>query len=88
MDARKMIAALSFTAAGLLAGLLYFALLRWNTALYLGGGGLATAAFIQIARLAAVAGFLALAAQYGALPLLLTALGVLIARPLVTRWIP
>jgi hypothetical protein len=77
-----------FAIVGLIAGLLYFALLRWNTALYIGGGGIATAAALQIARLAGVAALLALAVQWGALALLLTALGLLLARPIVMRWMP
>jgi N-ATPase, AtpR subunit len=68
---------------GLTAGALFFALLRWNTSLYMWGGSVAFALAIQAARIAAVGGLFALAALHGALPLLLTALGLLIARPIV-----
>jgi hypothetical protein len=77
-----------FVAIGLLGGLVFFGLLRWNTALYVGGGGVATAAALHLIRLAFVGGLLALVAQRGALPLLLTALGVVVARPIVVRWMP
>jgi len=74
-------------AAGLIAGGIYFALLRWNTALYLRGGRVWPAALMQIARVGGLVGLLVIAARCGALPLLLTALGVLIARPFVVRWV-
>jgi N-ATPase, AtpR subunit len=77
-----------FAVIGLVAGVLYFALLRWNTALYVRGDGIATAAALQIARMAGIAGLLALAVQWGALALLLTAIGLLAARPIVVRWMP
>jgi N-ATPase, AtpR subunit len=75
----------AFFALGIVAGTLYFALLRWNTALYLGHGRVQTAAAVQVLRLVALAGLLIITALHGALPLLLTALGVLIARPFVIR---
>ena len=71
---------------GLLAGTLHFALLRWNTLFYARPGRLWTAVALQAARLAGLGGLLFAAAMHGALPLLLTALGVVIARPVVTRW--
>jgi len=80
-----MTTAAAFLALGFAAGTLFFVLLRWNTALYMRGGGLALAVAIQLGRLAAVAGLLALVALHGALPLLLTAVGLLIARPIVLR---
>jgi hypothetical protein len=82
-----MIADAGFVAAGALAGLLYFGLLRWNTTLYLGGERAGLGAALHIVRLGALTALLVLTATCGALPLLLTALGVLIARPLVMRWI-
>jgi hypothetical protein len=83
-----MIANFGFIVAGLVAGLLFFGLLRWNTALYVGGSHVGTAAAVHVLRLAGVAGLLTLTALVGALPLLLTALGLLIARPLAMRWMP
>jgi hypothetical protein len=78
-----MIAEAGFFALGLLAGTLHFALLRWNTALYARPGRAGMGAGLHVLRMAVLAGLLALAAWHGALPLLLMALGVLIARPAV-----
>ncbi len=75
----------TFLLLGFTAGTLFFALLRWNTSLYLHGGNIAFALALQAIRIAALAGVLVLTALYGALPLLLTALGLLIARPIVLR---
>ena len=76
-------------AAGLIAGLAggtaHFALLRWNTALYLRPSGLSRAIVLQALRLALLAGVLVLLARQGALPLLLGALGVLAGRWIVLR---
>jgi len=80
-----MTAAAAFVALGFAAGTLFFALLRWNASLYMRGGGLALGVAIQVVRLAAVGGLLALVALHGAVPLLLTTLGLLIARPIVLR---
>jgi hypothetical protein len=81
-----MIGNAAFVAVGALAAVVYFGLLRWNTTLYLGGNRAAVGAALHIVRLAALAALLVLTATCGALPLLLTALGLLIARPLVMRW--
>jgi len=43
------------------------------------------AAALQVARLGVLAGLLAMAVLRGALPLLLTAVGLLIARPIILR---
>ena len=77
--------AVFFLAFGFTAGALFFALLRWNTWLYMRGGSLALPIALQAVRVAAVGGLLVLTALHGALPLLLTALGLLIARPVVLR---
>jgi N-ATPase, AtpR subunit len=82
-----MIADAGFLAAGAAAGVMFFWLLRWNTTLYLGGERVAMGAALHVVRLGALAGLLVLTARCGALPLLLTALGLLIVRPLVTLWI-
>jgi hypothetical protein len=74
-----------FLALGFTAGTLFFALLRWNTSLYMQGGSVALALILQAVRIAAVGGLLMLTALHGALPLLLTALGLVVARPVVLR---
>lgn len=81
-----MIADAGFIAAGAVAGLVFFGLLRWNTTLYLSGERVGMGAAVHVVRLGALAALLVLTATCGALPLLLTALGLLIMRPLVMRW--
>ena len=71
-------------AAGIGLGACYFGGLWWNACLF-AGARLAAAISLMIGRFALLAGFLTLASLQGALPLLLTALGVLVARPLVLR---
>ncbi|HVB69509.1 MAG TPA: ATP synthase subunit I [Acetobacteraceae bacterium] len=71
--------------AGLLAGGLHFALLRRNAELYLRPRGLGRGIALQALRLVLLAGVLVVLARQGALPLLLGALGVLVARRLVLR---
>lgn len=71
--------------AGLAGGSAHFALLRWNTSLYIRAGGVPLALGVQVLRLATVSLLLAFAAWHGALPLLLAALGIMIARPLLLR---
>jgi N-ATPase, AtpR subunit len=80
-----MITDIGFLAVGLLAGTLHFALLRRNAALFVQPGRIWMAAALQVARLGVLAGLLVMAALHGASPLLLTALGLLIARPIVLR---
>ncbi len=72
-------------AFGLGLGAFYFAGLWWNARLFADGAPLAAAIGLVIGRFALLAGFLTLASLEGALPLLLMALGVLVARPLVVR---
>lgn len=71
--------------AGLAGGTAHFMLLRWNTRLYLTGGSLAHALGAQVLRLATVTALLAFAAWHGAWPLMLAAVGVVLARLLVLR---
>jgi hypothetical protein len=71
--------------AGLAGGVAHFALLRWNTLFYVKAGALGYAIGLQLLRLVATASLLGLAAWHGALPLLLAALGIVSARPLVLR---
>jgi F1F0 ATPase subunit 2 len=70
--------------AGLTAGIAHFALLRWNTKLYL-TDSVARAFGAQAVRMAAMTSLLVFAAGHGASPLLFAALGVVVARPLVMR---
>ena len=72
-----------FVVFGAAAGLMHFHLLRWNTGLFITGGAL-RAFGAQALRLATLAGVLVVMVRLGALPLLLTALGVMIARVVTT----
>ncbi len=74
-----------FLLAGLTAGALFFALLRWNTLLYTRGGSVTLAVGVQCARVAVLGLVFVSASRCGAFPLLLTALGLLIARPIALR---
>lgn len=87
MDAEAMTDDLGFLLAGAVAGAIYFALLRWNTALYSTGAS-GRAIGLHLARLGGLGGLLTAVALLGALPLLLCALGVLLVRPLVMRVMP
>ncbi|HEY1930533.1 MAG TPA: ATP synthase subunit I [Acetobacteraceae bacterium] len=69
--------------AGLAGGAAHFALLRQNMRLYLAGENLAHALSLQALRFAVTAALLVFAALHGAMPLLLAALGIALARPLV-----
>jgi len=71
-------------AAGLVFGLVHFAVLRRTVDLYGAGRGLAPAALTLI-RIAGAIVFFGLAARLGALPLLSAFLGFLLARVLALR---
>jgi F1F0 ATPase subunit 2 len=83
MDANGM--SIVYLAVGILAGVLYFKCLAWTVHLFTEGGSAAKAIFLMIGRIAVLGGVLALASWQGALPLLMMALGVFIARFVVIR---
>lgn len=70
---------------GLGLGTLYFANVWWSARQFGEGGRIAGVALHALLRLALLGGVLALASLEGALPLLLTALGVVIARVAMVR---
>jgi len=70
---------------GLLLGWLYFGLIWRSARLFAQGGGLRLLLLTGLGRLAALALALLLAALEGALPLLVVAAGMLIARALYLR---
>jgi F1F0 ATPase subunit 2 len=72
-------------AAGIGLGACYFGGLWWNACLFASGARLVAAIGLIIGRFVLLAGVLTLASLEGALPLLLMALGVVLARPLVMR---
>lgn len=71
--------------AGTGLGLLYFGSLWWNAQLFERSGRLGTVLALVAARFALLAGALILVSLEGAMPLLVTALGVFIARIAVLR---
>jgi F1-F0 ATPase (N-ATPase) AtpR subunit len=70
---------------GLVLGVANYGLLRHNADLFARGGSLSRAVTLQLLRLGVVAAALGLAVRGGALPLLATALGFLVARRVVAR---
>ena len=74
-------------AAGIGLGACYFGGLWWNACLFASRTRLAAAIGLMVGRIALLAGCLTLASLEGALPLLMMALGVVAARPLVLRGI-
>ena len=71
--------------AGIVLGVLYFRSLWWNVCRFTGGDRATTTIVLMIARFGLLGGLFMLASLEGALPLLITALGVLIARSVVMR---
>ena len=78
----------AYLVAGILLGLLYFGGLWWNARLFAAGGHVATSILLIVGRIALLGGLLTLASLEGAGPLLVMALGVLIARAMVMRRLP
>jgi hypothetical protein len=72
-------------AFGLAAGTAHFALLRWNTGLYLAGSRIWRAAAVQLLRVTATAAALAYAVWHGTEALLATAVCVMPVRILALR---
>jgi F1F0 ATPase subunit 2 len=76
----------AWLAAGALIGVFHFMTLRWNVQMFAVGGSLVLASLSQLVRFALVACLLVvIARQFGALPLLAAAAGILAARSVVLR---
>lgn len=80
--------------AGFAGGTAHFALLRWNTSLYAAlanrygrpwAGHPRLFDMLPMLRFVTTASLLFVAAQHGALPLLLVGLGIMLARPMALR---
>jgi F1F0 ATPase subunit 2 len=89
MDAERMTSngltlALYFT-SGIVAGTLYFVCLWWNARWFAERGGTWLTILLLLGRIAVLGCVLTLVARQGALPLLLMALGVFVARFAVMR---
>ncbi|MDB5828794.1 MAG: conserved rane protein of unknown function [Variovorax sp.] len=90
MDEDFMIAVLllaAYFAAGLGLGLLYFYGLWRNAHLFANGARIATVIALSVGRFVLLAAVLVPVARQGALPLLLTALGIVIARFVSVRYL-
>jgi F1F0 ATPase subunit 2 len=89
MDAERMTridpALAGYLAAGLLLGAAYFRTLRWTSDRLAAGSGVRGAIAAIVGRFALLGGALAWISMQGALPLLLTALGVFVGRAVVLR---
>jgi F1F0 ATPase subunit 2 len=72
-------------AAGIMLGVVYFRSLWWNARRVTEGARVATTIAVMIGRFVVLGVLLTLASLEGALPLLVMALGVLIARSVVMR---
>jgi F1F0 ATPase subunit 2 len=75
----------TYLASGLAAGIVYFRGLWWSARRFAGDGKVRTMVGLTIGRITLLCGALTLASLQGAMPLLTMALGVLIARWVVTR---
>ena len=71
--------------SGIVAGSLYFVCLWWNARLFAERGGNWLTVLLLLGRILVLGCVLTLAARRGAMPLLLMALGVFIARFAVMR---
>jgi hypothetical protein len=97
MDAQAMIPQLdqvlhvvpvgvAWVVAGLMIGTAHFMTLRWNAALFAAPGALAIPVLLQLVRLLLTGALLlGIARLGGVLPLLLTVIGILIARAAVVH---
>ena len=72
-------------AAGIGLGVLYFGSLWWNARLFARGGRLSTTFALMAGRFALLGGALMVVSLEGAGPLLMTTLGILVARFAVMR---
>jgi len=71
---------------GILIGVFYFLSLRWNVRHFASNQSILLAFVIQLVRFALVAVVLgAIAKQFGAVPLLIAAGGILATRPVILR---
>ncbi len=77
----------AWLAVGTLIGVFYFLALRWNVRIFVAGRSLPLALATQLVRFAVVAGGLAIISkQFGALPLLLAAAGIVLTRTAIVRF--
>jgi F1F0 ATPase subunit 2 len=86
MDEKRMSLSLVIHfGSGILLGVIYFRGLWWNARLLASGGHLATSIALLLGRFALLGGLLTLVSLEGAMPLLVMAMGILVARYVVMR---
>jgi F1F0 ATPase subunit 2 len=82
-----ILTASAWLGAGILIGTFYFLSLRWNVRNFEIGRSIFLTFAPQLVRFALMAVVLGvIARQFGALPLLIAAAGILAARPAILRW--
>ena len=75
----------AYFAVGIMVGVIYFRTLWWQSRRFAAGGSFVKIGMTMLARFVLLGGLLTLASFEGAMPLMLMALGVLIARAGVMR---
>jgi len=85
MNGGGLLTLAAYLTAGGVAGTLYFICVRWNARLFAERARLDATISLMLARFAVLACLLTFAAHAGAMPLLLMALGVVVARFAVMR---
>ncbi len=86
MTISLFLAVTGYLALGLIVGGIYFTAMWWSAQLFAAGGRMPLALFLGMGRLALIVVVLVLVAtRGGALPLLATALGIVIARFVAMR---
>lgn len=86
MSGLLLLVLIGFLAVGLAIGTIYFAAMWWSAQLFAAGEGVAPAVALVAGRFTLMVAVLALVAiRSGALPLLATALGIVISRWVVMR---
>jgi hypothetical protein len=77
----------AWLSSGALIGMFYFLTLRWSVKMLTGHKRLLSAMALQLGRLALLAGLLAIIVNaFGALPLVLTTVGIFAARVAAVQW--
>jgi len=86
-NALRAVQAGAWLGGGALIGAFHFLTLRWNVRMFVLGRLSLLATALQLGRFALLAVALAvIAARFGALPLILSAAGILAARTATVRW--
>ena len=81
-----VVSAAGWLAAGMAIGAIHFLSLRWNVRMLTDGRSLLPALALQLCRFAAIGIVLAVIAHtFGALPLIVTTAGILLARTVIIR---